>query len=292
LILDINLEGKVILITGASQGLGLELAKGFFNCGASLALCSRTKEPVSIINDFKKSLKGDQKVVYAKTDVSDEKDVKNFVNLVLTKFKRIDVLINNAGIYGPKGEIEKVNWKQWVKSIEINLFGSILMSKAVIPFFKEQLSGKIIQLSGGGATAPMPFISSYAVSKAAIVRFVETVALELTDYNIDVNAIAPGALNTRLLDEILEAGPEKVGQDFYLKSIEQKKNGGSCFSPAVDLALFLASEKSNGISGKLISAIWDDWESWTEHIQELKEKDIYTLRRITSRDRNLNWGDK
>jgi 3-oxoacyl-[acyl-carrier protein] reductase len=179
-----------------------------------------------------------------------------------------------------------------MQAIQINLFGSVLMCRAVLPWLKKQRSGKIIQLSGGGATNPMPNISAYAVSKAAIIRFAETIAEEVRDYNIDVNAIAPGALNTRMLDEVLAAGPEKVGQAFYEKSLKQRESGGAGLIKAAELAVFLASAASNGITGKLISAMWDDWEHWPEHLEELNKSDAYTLRRITGRDRGITWGDK
>ena len=142
------------------------------------------------------------------------------------------------------------------------------------------------------ATNPMPRISAYAVSKAAIVRFAETLAEEVRDSGIDVNAIAPGALNTRMLDEVLEAGPEKVGQAFYERSLKQKESGGVPLDRGAELALFLASEASDGITGKLISAVWDNWEHWPEHLEDLSSSDAYTLRRIVGRDRGFEWGDK
>src|SRR5213075_1544763 len=126
-----------------------------------------------------------------------------------------------------KGAIETVDWKEWVEAIEINLFGTVLMCRAAIPAFKRRAYGKIVNLSGGGATAPLPFLSAYAASKAAVVRLTETFAEELKDANVDVNAIAPGALNTRLLDEILQAGPEKVGPTFYERSLRQRDEGGA-----------------------------------------------------------------
>jgi 3-oxoacyl-[acyl-carrier protein] reductase len=162
----------------------------------------------------------------------------------------------------------------------------------VLPIFKAQRSGKIIQLSGGGATNPMPRISSYAVSKAGIVRFVETLAEEVREFGIDVNAIAPGALNTRLLDEVLDSGPEKVGRVFYERALKQKESGGSPLDVGVRLAVFLASDVSRGITGKLISAVWDRWEDWPFHLDELNKSDIYTLRRIVGKDRDMSWGDK
>jgi 3-oxoacyl-[acyl-carrier protein] reductase len=225
-----------------------------------------------------------------RTDVSKRDDVDRLVSSALTSFPQIHILVNNAGIYGPKGLIEDIDWEEWVQTIEVNLLGSILISRALLPHFRANHHGKIIQLSGGGATAPLPFISAYATSKAGIVRFMETLAEELKTDGIDVNSIAPGALNTRLLDEILDAGPEKVGKSFYERAIKQKTEGGAPLERGAELAVFLASTQSNGITGKLISAIWDPWEHFLEHLEDLKKSDIYTLRRIVPGDRGQSWG--
>lgn len=291
--MDLILKNKVAIITGGNQGFGLEVAKEYLKAGASVSLCARNESLLSKVSeDLRLLATSDQKILSIKTDVSKENDVHNFVAKTIKEFGKIDILVNNAGVYGPKGSIEEVEWSSWVHAIEINLFGSILMCRTVLPFFRQQGYGKIIQLSGGGATNPMPNISAYAVSKAAIVRFIETLAEEVSEFKIDVNAIAPGALNTRMLNEILAAGPEKVGQLFYKKSVIQKESGGAGFECGTALAVFLASDLSNGITGKLISAIWDNWESWPIHLAELQDSDVYTLRRITGRDRNYNWGDK
>ncbi|MCK9401156.1 MAG: SDR family oxidoreductase [Bacteroidales bacterium] len=291
--MDQFLKNKIAIITGGNQGFGLDVAKEYLKAGASVALCARNEQLLSKVSeDLRFLISPDQKILAITADVSKENDVRNFVDKTINEFGHIDILVNNAGVYGPKGSIEEVDWLSWVHAIEINLFGSILMCRAVLPFFKKQGYGKIIQLSGGGATNPMPKISAYAVSKAAIVRFVETLAEEVLEFKIDVNAIAPGALNTRLLDEVLAAGPEKVGQLFYEKSIKQKESGGVSFDHGTALAIFLASDLSNGITGKLISAVWDKWENWPNHIDELQTSDVYTLRRIVGKDRNLNWGDK
>ena len=233
-----------------------------------------------------------QKIVADVADVASEADVQILVANTLKALGGCHILVNNAGVYGPKGEIESVDWAEWVKTIEINIYGSILMCRALLPHFKAQRYGKVIQLSGGGATNPLPRISAYAVSKAAIVRFAETLAEEVRGIGIDVNAIAPGALNTRMLDEILQAGPEKVGQVFYDRSLQQKESGGAPLDKGADLALFLASAASDGITAKLISAVWDDWENWPDHLEELSSSDTYTLRRIVARDRGFTWGDK
>src|SRR6185295_16249153 len=139
----------------------------------------------------------------------------------------ITILVNNAGVCGPMRRVEDSDWDAWVRAIEVNLFGTALMSRAVIPLMRARGYGKIINLSGGGATAPLPRFSAYAASKAAVVRLTETLAEELRDARIDVNAIAPGALNTRLLDEVLAAGPDKVGSSFYERSVKQRDEGGA-----------------------------------------------------------------
>jgi NAD(P)-dependent dehydrogenase (short-subunit alcohol dehydrogenase family) len=165
------------------------------------------------------------------------------------------------------------------------------MGRAVLPYFEAQGRGKIVQLSGGGATNPLPRISAYAVSKAAVIRFVETLAEETRDRHIDINAIAPGPLNTRMLNEILEAGPDKVGSAFFERSLQQKESGGAPLDKAADLAVFLGSEKSDGITGKIISSLWDPWRDLPEHLNDLRTTDIYTLRRIVPKDRGRTWGD-
>jgi 3-oxoacyl-[acyl-carrier protein] reductase len=146
-------------------------------------------------------------------------------------------------------------------------------------------------LSGGGATNPLPRLSAYAVSKAAVVRFIETLAEEVREHKIDVNAIAPGALNTRMLDEVLEAGPAKVGQLFFQRALKQKQAGGTSLEQGAQLAVFLGSSRSDGITGKLISAVWDPWPLLSEHLDELRGSDIYTLRRIVPKDRGKTWGN-
>lgn len=287
------LAGKKAIITGANQGLGFEIAKKYVQAGADIMLCARS---ATLLDAARAELEAmampGQKVVADVADVASQADVQALVANTLKALGGCHILVNNAGVYGPKGEIESVDWAEWVKTIEINVYGSILMCRALLPHFKAQQYGKVIQLSGGGATNPLPRISAYAVSKAAIVRFTETLAEEVRGTGIDVNAIAPGALNTRMLDEILQAGPKKVGQAFYDRSLQQKVSGGAPLDKSADLALFLASAASDGITAKLISAMWDDWEHWSDHLEELSSSDAYTLRRIAGRDRGFTWGDK
>lgn len=287
------LANRKAIITGGSQGLGLQIALNFIAKGADVMICGRNPDTLEAARaKLFAEAESNQRVVALVADVSNQSDVERvFAETILT-LGGCHILVNNAGIYGPKGNLESIDWNDWLKTMEINIYGSVLMSRAVLPYFKQRRYGKIIQLSGGGATNPLPLISAYAVSKAAIVRFAETLAEEVRGFGIDVNAIAPGALNTRMLDEILEVGPEKVGAEFYEKSLKQKNSGGAPLSRGADLAVFLASAESDGVTAKLISAIWDDWESWGESVDVLNSSDVYTLRRITERDRDINLGDK
>ena len=289
---SLYLEGRVAVITGANQGLGKAIAKAYVEAGASLFLCARDEEKLLKVQEQLRSLcKPDQRVEVMRADVSKRDDVDWLATHALETFPQIHILVNNAGVYGPKGRIEDTDWDEWTQAIEINLFGSILVARAFLHHFRKHKYGKIIQLSGGGPTVPLPFISAYAASKAAIVRFAETLAEEVKEAGIDVNAIAPGALNTRLLDEVLEAGPDKVGKTFFEKSLKQKSEGGAPLERGADLSVFLASAESDGITGKLISAVWDPWEKFPEHLDEMKKTDIYTLRRIVPKDRGMDWGD-
>lgn len=286
------LSGKVATITGANQGLGREIAKIYVNAGADVMLCARNYDLLEETkHELNPVLGKKQKIFIKKCDVSKEDEVKALANEIFDKLGGCHILVNNAGVYGPKGAIEDQDWNEWKKTLEINVYGSVLMCRALLPHFIKQKYGKIIQLSGGGATNPLPNISAYAVSKAAIVRFAETLAEEVRGFGIDVNAIAPGALNTGMLQEVLVSGPDKVGKIFYEKALAQKRNGGVPLCKGADLALFLASSASDGITGKLISAVWDKWENWPEHLDELKNSDAYTLRRIAGRDRGFDWGD-
>jgi NAD(P)-dependent dehydrogenase (short-subunit alcohol dehydrogenase family) len=285
------LENRCAIVTGASQGLGYDIAKHYALAGANVLICAREQEALDrAANELKSVASRDQIILGMSADVSKPRDADRIVTTALESFKDLHILVNNAGIYGPKGTLEDVDLDEWIRAIEINLYGSVLMCRAVLPHFKRRAYGKIVQLSGGGATNPLPCLSAYAASKAAVVRLAETLAEEVRDFHIDVNCIAPGALNTRLLDEVLEAGPSKVGKQFYERSLKQKREGGTPTSKGADLAVFLASAASDGITGKLLSAVWDPWNSLNEHIEELRNTDIYTLRRIVPKDRGATWG--
>lgn len=284
------LENRCAIVTGASQGLGREIARKYLEAGASIAICARNEALLQATAAELRSLaRAGQALLAVPADVSHPADVARLISTTLAQFGRLDILVNNAGVPGPSGAVEIVDWDEWLRALQINLLGAVLLCRALVPHFKRANGGKIVQLSGGGATQPQPMQSAYAASKAAVVRFIETLAEETRGYHIDVNAIAPGALNTRMLDQLLAAGPERVGRERYQRWLQQKREGGVPLSKGAELAVFLGSALSNGITGKLLSAVWDPWAALPGHLEELNRTDVYTLRRIVPRDRQLDF---
>jgi NAD(P)-dependent dehydrogenase (short-subunit alcohol dehydrogenase family) len=287
------LHGRAALITGASQGLGLAIARAYVQAGASVLLCARDAVCLANARREVQALAAPGQIVEAEpADVSDPGQVARLADRAFALFPRLHVLVNNAGVYGPMGPIEDVDWAAWTRAMEINVYGSVLPCRAVLPHFEQHRYGKIVQLAGGGATNPLPRISAYAASKAAIVRFAESLALEVREFGIDVNAVAPGALDTRLLDEVLAAGPESVGREFYERMVKTKAEGGTPLETGASLAVFLGSAASDGITGRLLSAVWDPWQELPDRRGDLDRSDVYTLRRIVPKDRGLTWGDR
>lgn len=277
-----------VIITGGTQGLGVSITEKFLSEGANVSICGRDdKQLTNCIQNLK--TKYSSKIIGFQCDVSKEEEIINFIDKSINEFKQIDVIILNAGIYGPMGPIESIDLNQFKYALEVNFYGIVLPCKYIIPHFKKNKIGKIIIVSGGGATSPMPYITGYASSKAASIRFMESISIELKEFNIDVNAIAPGAMATRMNDEVIKAGPNLVGRDFYEKNLKWKNGESTSLELGSDLIWFLSNKESNGITGKLISARWDNWKNLPNHLNELQSSDIYCLRRIVPEDRNKKW---
>jgi NAD(P)-dependent dehydrogenase (short-subunit alcohol dehydrogenase family) len=286
----VKLQDRGVLITGANQGFGKAVAQACVAEGAHLVVTARNAELLETARaELALQASAGQQIIAQTADVSDPAQVAALVQLAAERLPDFSGLVNNAGVYGPKGAIEDVDWLEWVRAIEINLYGTVLPCREVLPVFRKNGFGKIVNLSGGGATAPLPRISAYAASKAAVVRFTETISEEARGSGVDINAVAPGALNTRLLDEVLQAGPTAVGQDFYNRAIKQRDTGGAPLERGAALCVYLLSRESDGITGRLLSAIWDPWETLNTNHPELSTTDIYTLRRIVPKDRGGDW---
>jgi len=221
------------------------------------------------------------------------------LNLVLEsidrKFPEISLIVNNAGTHGPIGNFSAVNFQEWVDVFSVNLFGHAAIIRKLIPQLTLSNNGSIINIAGGGATSPRENFSAYAASKTAIVRLGEILAIELAQFNISVNSISPGAMPTKLLQEVAESPEEVAGAnelDLAKKVLlitDAEKD--QIFKKVGELVLFLASPQGRGITGKLISAQWDNWHEWQLHLDDSLKSDAYTIRRIVGKDRGMDWGD-
>jgi 3-oxoacyl-[acyl-carrier protein] reductase len=287
-----KLVGRSAIITGASLGLGAAIADAFASEGAALMLCARNPAELEAQRERLAAAYPKARILAQPADVSRASDVDVLFAAAAEAFGRIDIVVNNAGVYGPMGSIDTVDWGEWVQAIAINLNGLVYCCRKAVEAFKPHRYGKIINLSGGGATNPLPGISAYAASKAAVVRFTETLALEVKEFGIDVNAVAPGALATRLTDQLLAAGPERVGAGLHERMSKLAREGGTPLNVGASLCVYLASAESDGLTGRLIAAQWDPWPFADEVKGDIDKSDIYTLRRIVPADRGKPWDRK
>lgn len=271
------MTGRVAIVTGAGRGIGRAIACALTREGANIVAVSRTVAEVEATAREARSMGRQARAVRA--DVSCEADVEAVVAAALEEFGSIDILVNDAGVQGPIGPVADVDRQEWLRAVLVNLGGTFLCTRAVLAEMLRRERGKIINLSGGGATSPRPNFSAYAASKAAVVRFTETVAEEVKICGIQVNAIAPGGINTRMTEAVVSAGLS-AGKKALAEARRQKEQGGASVETVAALAVFLASDASNGITGRLISAVWDDWAGMAAQAEEIMSSDLYTLRRI------------
>ena len=279
-----KLSGLNTLITGGSQGFGRVLVEAFLAEGANVVFCARTAADVALAHaTLAASLRPAQQLIGVACDVADPASVAALFARA-AQLGPLHAVVNNAGIYGPIGPTEEVSLADWTQAWQINVTGTLLVCQQAARAMKPRRAGKIINISGGGATNPMPRFAAYAATKAAVVRLTETLAEEYRADHIDVNAVAPGALRTRLTAQVLAAGPEKAGAEFFAKNKKWSDEGAADPNLGAALCVYLASAESDGITGKLISAQWDPWKDPAK-FRTLATGDVYTLRRIVPEDR-------
>jgi len=262
-----------VVITGSSHGIGRALAERLVERGHDVWGLARSPQaaPGTGSGTFKSR----------RCDVSAWPQMESAASEVASTWAHLDSLITCAAIHGEVGRTLAVDPVKWSETLQVNLMGTFNAIRA----FADLLSrtprrAKILCFAGGGATKARPNFSAYGAAKTAVVRLVETIAEEERSRPLDINAIAPGAINTRLTDEVLTFGADVVGQFEYNSALKQKESGGASLDNALDMVEWLLSSDSDGISGKLLSAPWDPWRSLGSRSAELTQSDVYTLRRV------------
>lgn len=237
-----KLEDKVAIITGAASGIGKAAALLFSKEGAKIVVAdidSKGKETAEAIR------KNNGNATFIKCDVSKISDVKNMVEQTVEKYGKIDVLFNNAGIYR-MASIEEMGEEDWDKILDVNLKSAFLCSKYVIPIMKKQKGGAIINTASDLGIYPEPESPAYCASKAGLISLTKSTALAYGKYNIRVNAICPGPIDTPLLRDALG---ERVEE--YVKKTLIGRLGRS--EEVANVALFLASDDASYVNGAAYS---------------------------------------
>jgi 3-oxoacyl-[acyl-carrier protein] reductase len=273
-----QLHNRVALITGAGRGIGRAIALAYAKEGAKLALAARTRRDLEQTAQHAQALGASTRVVPA--DVSDPPQVEDMVRQTVEQFATIDALVNSAGIAGPVGPLQDNDMTAWIQTIRVNLIGTYLCCRAVVPMMQQQNRGKIINLSGAGASNAWRHLSAYGASKVAVVRLTETLALELEGCNIQVNVLGPGSIHTRMWEDLRDRA--QAAGDAQLSALGQRvtSGGGASLERAAALAVFLARDASGTLSGRLISAVADDFPNLPTRIHRIMASDAWTLRRV------------
>ena len=275
-----KLDGQAAIITGAGRGIGRAIALTYAREGARLALAARNDSELDEVVSEVSSLGAE--AIAVRTDVTSQMATDRLARRTVERFGRIDVLVNNAGTSGPIGPLQDNDIAEWVDTINVNLTGTFLVCRAVIPVMLRQGGGRIINLSGAGVANAWSNMSAYCASKAAVVRMTEVLAQELEPQGIFVNALGPGSVHTSMWEKMTEQAAE-AGADFIHQLGERVlSGGGASIDDCAELAVWLASGESGELTGRIISAAADDFRSLTPKIPEIMAGDAYTLRVVKS----------
>ena len=277
-----SLTNKCVLVTGGTEGLGLRIVKEFNARGISCLIVARSAESKESSLLLKHQLVPKNK--YFRGDVCDIEFLSNIAKEITESRTQLIGVAHCAAILGEIGSIDDVSSKSWSETIQINLTGTFNVLKIATSIFKSQGFGNFVALSGGGATDPRPRMLGYASSKTAVVRLVECVAHDTTQSGFTFNCVAPGILPTRMNLEALEKGMNKLSSEYLAKlasAFDNPIDTNSSFVEPVELIVRLIIGDFPEVTGKLISAVWDDWRNLTAMIEKNDTEELFTLRRVT-----------
>lgn len=266
-----SLEGRRVLVTGGSLGIGRAISHELASQGASVTIAARSR---GALVDALAELPGEGHASL-RLDVAQEAEWFAAARALETAGP-LHGVVCSAGILGPIGRIDEVDVNEFINVLSVNLVGTFLTLRHTLGLL-EQAGGRAVALSGGGATAPFPRFDGYAASKAAVVRLVENVAETTT---VELNCVAPGFVATRMHEQTLESGPERVGPPYYERTKRELQDGGYPASEAAGLVSFLISDAAAGISGRLISAQWDPWRETEFRARLRTDAGLGRVRRI------------
>lgn len=262
-----------VVLTGSSSGIGRALTERLLSNGHRVYGLARSDQS-SLAHAHLPAF------AFRRCNVADWSKVNTVATEVARDWPQIDALILCAGIVGAVGRTTTIDPASWSESVHANLAGTFFSLRAFWPLLQAtKRRAKVICFSGGGATKARPCFSAYGSAKAAMVRLVETIAEEERDTAVDINAIAPGAINTFMTEEVLRLGAGVVGDTEYQAALATQAQGEAPLENVLGLVEWLLSPESDGISGKLISAQWDPWRDFGTMKTSL-EGDPCTLRRV------------
>lgn len=267
-----DLAGQVGIVTGAARGLGRAFALGLGQAGMSVAITDRREDELKETLQLLESSGG--KGVAIAADVSDPQGVAGLIKSVEEKLGPIDLLVNNAALAGPAGPTWESDPQAWWQCQEVNLRGPFLCCHATLPGMIQRKKGRIINVASAAGTISVPYLSAYVTSKAALIRFTETLAFEVRPHGISVFAMHPGAVQTPMNEEVLA----KAGKQWrpWLEYVFQQGQNQTT-EPGTNMMLFLASGKADSLSGRLFM-VPDDPAELVGRADEIRQKDLYALR--------------
>jgi NAD(P)-dependent dehydrogenase (short-subunit alcohol dehydrogenase family) len=268
-----ELQGQVAMVTGAGRGLGRATALALARAGARVGVVARSEAQLAETVRGVTEAGGEAWAVVA--DVSEAAAVERMAREVERALGPVDLLVNNAGTMGPLGPIWEADPGDWWHSIEVNLRGPYLCSRALLPGMLERRRGRIINVSTTAATVAVAHMGAYVIAKTALIRFTENLAAELLNSGVSVFAISPGTVRTAMSEYILESEAGKKWLPWFRKLFDRGRDAPA--EKAAHLAVQLASGRADALSGRFID-VSDDLEKLLERLEEVKRDSLYTLR--------------